>query len=182
MTDPYKPRLGSKPVSSVRGVFVMRGKRGEGHLFGPSYSTGSIRCCGCKGDSIRAARARKRSAEEEPADNRVSVWIGVGHPDSGMAAQIPNKVLAAGEPGNHASVQQAVVRIKDVDLLGAAAAISVPIEHVKGDLMQTGVSEIHIDGEYVAGIPACRDAVGGRRCFLHGPGFAGGAVPHVKTV
>src|SRR5262245_17337155 len=111
-------------------------------------------------------RARKRSAEEEPADNRVSVWIGVGHPDGDMAAQVPNQVLTASKPGNHASVQQVVVRIKNFDLLCAAAAIGVPIEHVKGDLVQASISEIHIDGEYATGIPACRDTIGGGRGFL----------------
>ena len=49
--------------------------------------------------------ARKRLAEEEPADNRVSVWIGVDHPDGDMPDQIPNKILIASTPGNHASVQ-----------------------------------------------------------------------------
>src|SRR5262245_13038025 len=111
---------------------------------------GSVRCCGCKGDSNRAARARKRSAEEEPADNRVSVWIHVGHPDGDMAAQVPNKVLTASKTGNQSSVQQAIVRIKNFDPLCAAAAIGVPIEHVNRELVLAAISEIHINAEYIA--------------------------------
>ena len=114
---------------------------------------------------------RKRLAEEEPANNRVSVWIGVGHPDGDMAAQVPNKVLTASKRGNHASVQQVVVRIKNFDPLCAAASPGVPIEHVESDLVQAGISEIHIDGEYATGIPACRDTIGGGKGFLYGSGI-----------
>src|SRR5262249_53966346 len=109
-------------------------------------------------------RSDQRLAEKEPADNSVSDWIGVGHPDSDMAAQIPNKVLTAGKSGNHASVQQVVVRIKNVDPLRAARGI--PIEHVKGDLVQAGISEMHIDSECGTGIPACRDTISRGRGFL----------------
>jgi hypothetical protein len=65
---------------------------------------GSVSCSGAK-EIQTEPRARKRSAEEEPADHSVSVWIGVGHPDGDMAAQVPNEVLTASKPGNHASVQ-----------------------------------------------------------------------------
>jgi len=64
-----------------------------------------------------------------------------------MAAQVPNKVLTAGKHGNHASVQQVVVRIKNFYPLCAAAAKDVPIEHVQGDLVQADITEIHIDSK-----------------------------------
>src|SRR5471030_34946 len=121
------------------------------------------------------AKLRGRS-KEQTASYGVEGGSGVSDTHDYVTAQVPDQVLATGETGHRAGIQQCAMGIQDIDLFRPSIG-SVEVERVKGNLVCLSVREVQIDRENPGGIPAARHTDSGGGQFQWGADVDGGSGP-----